>query len=52
MYRLAYMASPPRVPSVPHFPYLKESLFLSREFAQASTHIPKCSAVVVSALPN
>ena len=25
MYRLAYQASPPRVPSVPHFPHLKES---------------------------
>ena len=25
MYRLAYQASPPRVPSVPHFPHLKEN---------------------------
>ena len=25
MYRLAYQASPPRVPSVPHFPHLREN---------------------------
>jgi site-specific recombinase XerD len=25
MFRLAYQASPPRVPSVPHFPHLKEN---------------------------
>jgi hypothetical protein len=25
MYRLAYLATPPRVPSVPHFPHLKEN---------------------------
>jgi integrase len=25
MYRLAYQASPPRVPNVPHFPHLKEN---------------------------
>ncbi len=43
MYRVAYQASPPRVPSVPHFPHLKENnvrqgFVTSEQFARLIAH--------------
>ena len=45
MYRLAYQASPPRVPSVPHFPHLKENnvrqgFVTPEQFANLIAHCP------------
>jgi integrase len=45
MYRLAYQASPPRVPSVPHFPHLKEDnvrqgFVTPEQFANLVAHCP------------
>ena len=45
MYRLAYQASPPRVPSVPHFPHLKESsarqgFVTPEQYANLVAHCP------------
>jgi len=46
MYRLAYQASPPRVPSVPHFPHLKENnarqgFITPEQFAELVAHCPE-----------
>jgi hypothetical protein len=43
--RVAYQASPPRVPSVPHFPHLKENnvrqgFITPEQFAQLVAHCP------------
>ena len=45
MYRLGYQASPPRVPNVPHFPYLKENnvrqgFVTPEQFARLVAHCP------------
>jgi integrase len=45
MYRLAYQASPPRVPKVPHFPHLKENntrlgFVTAEQFARLVAHCP------------
>jgi integrase len=45
MFRLAYQASPPRVPSVPHFPHLKENnvrqgFVTPEQFAELVVHCP------------
>jgi integrase len=45
MYRLAYQASPPRVPSIPHFPHLKENnvregFVTPEQFAQLVANCP------------
>jgi integrase len=45
MYRLAYQASPPRVPSIPHFPHLKENnvrqgFVTPEQFANLVAHCP------------
>jgi len=45
MLRLAYQASPPRVPSVPHFPHLKENnvrqgFVTPEQFARLVAHCP------------
>jgi integrase len=45
MFRLAYQASPPRVPSVPHFPHLKEDnarrgFVTPKQYANLIAHCP------------
>jgi len=45
MYRLAYFSTPPRVPSVPHFPHLKETnvrqgFVTPEQFAKLVAHCP------------
>jgi len=45
MFRLAYLATPPRVPLVPHFPYLKENnvrrgYVTPEQFARLVAHCP------------
>jgi integrase len=45
MYRLAYLSSPPRVPSVPYFPHLKENnvrqgFVTPEQFAKLVAHCP------------
>jgi integrase len=45
MYRIAYLATPPRVPSVPHFPHLKENnvrqgFITPKQYANLIAHCP------------
>jgi integrase len=45
MYRLAYFSTPPRVPSVPHFPHLKETnvrqgFVTPEQYAELVAHCP------------